>query len=158
MIFHLYLFTISVHVRSDLWSVSPHGPVSCMIEMIFDLYLFVVQCHVRTNMIFDLYLLMVHCHVRTTWSSVSTHGSVPCKNYISLICISTWLDSFKNVSDLYLLNVECHVRTTWLWSVSPHGSVSCKNYMIFDLYLLMVQCHVRTTWSLISISSWFSVM
>ena len=123
-----YMISDSCQDLHDLWSVSPHGSVSCKNYMIFDVSPHgSVSC--QNYMIFDMYLFTIQCHVRTTWS---------------LICISSWFSVMFELPDL--------------WSVSPHGSVSCKNYMIFDLDLFTVQCHVHTTWSLISISSWFSVM
>ena len=146
----------------DLWSVSPHGSLSCKNYMIFDLYLMV--------------------HVRTTSSLIwyYSHGSVFCIYDWSLISISSWYSvscKIYMIFDLYLLMVRWSCKNYMIcWSVSPHGSVSCsttwsliiisscfsvcwslichlylhgslpcKNYMIVDLYLLMVQCHVRTT-------------
>ena len=168
MIFDLYLLMVQRHVRttwsliciflmvqcharttwSFLWSVSPHGSVSC-----------------GKYMIFDLYLLMVQCHVRTTWSfdHVSPHGSVSCKIYSQcLIRISSLFMSCQNymIFDMYLLMVQCHVRTkSFLICISSWFSAMSRTNMIFDLYLPMVHRHVRYySWSKICISSWCTAM
>ena len=79
--FDLYLLAVQCHVRTksslicisswfsamyelhDLWSVSPHGSVSCKNYMIFDLYFLIVGCHIT--------------ELHDLWS-VSSHGSVFC--------------------------------------------------------------------------------
>ena len=89
-----------ISLLHDLWSVFPHGSVSCSNYLIFDQYLLMVQCHVRTTWsliwISSLFSVM---YVRPDLWSVSPHGSVSCKIYM--------------IFDLYFLLVQCHVRTTW---------------------------------------------